>query len=199
MQKILVLLDEKTLFCENISKIIEKLTMEYFVKLCFEIYDENEDVLSLENKLNNKQYIYDIQKLIDDIDILFIPFVTFELFKNLQDVNYDNAFVEAVIYAVSQNKNVFFLEKQFKNNGYFGKIQSKRQHLLNEMGFTSCKIEDIKQICKISNVKKIYTQEDILDLISKGIKTLDIKKGDILTALAKDIANENNILIMGSE
>lgn len=191
-----------------LSKLIK---MKCNIKMCVEIdhYDDNSEIEGMFTT-SNHEVVNDVEELVNNYSIIFIPTISLELLEQLKNVNTDNLSVYLLILALSKRKKVILLDSaiditESDNKPYFIRSTiNKRFETIRSMGIKIVKLSElcsyIKSIqCNDLKANNIISEKDIITLFNKGVRKIFQNPKDIITPLAKDFAKENNIRIIKGE
>lgn len=185
--------------------------MKCNIKMCVEMnyYDDNSEI---EDKFttSNHKFVNDIEELVNNYSIIFMPTISLELLDQIKNVNTDNLMAYLLLFALSKRKKVILLDSaidiiESDDKPYFIRSTiNKRFETMRSMGINIVKLSELCDYIKsiqFDDLKKnnIISEKDIITLFNNGVREIFQNPKDIITPLAKDFAKENNIRIIKGE
>ncbi len=185
--------------------------MKCNIKMCVEMnyYDDNSEI---EDKFttSNHKFVNDIEELVNNYSIIFMPTISLELVDQIKNVNTDNLMAYLLLFALSKRKKVILLDSaidiiESDDKPYFIRSTiNKRFETMRSMGINIVKLSELCDYIKsiqFDDLKKnnIISEKDIITLFNNGVREIFQNPKDIITPLAKDFAKENNIRIIKGE
>lgn len=204
--RILILWEDSFSVHKEAVEAVRKLMDMYPVRLCIDtMFSSQKDISYFETGNQYvEDYYQDMESLINGCNGVFIPYISKRLITELKWMNYDSPFCCAVMMSICRNIRVWTpCYYGFEgHNPFINAEMNKNKLLLKNLGIEFIDLKNISHLVPskpLDYKKRIITENDVIELNTKGINQLQLLQMDVLTPLAADYLKEKNIIVIRSD
>lgn len=197
LDKILIVWDSKGVGMKRAIQVIESLQSHFRLQLCV-LEEDICDIYENGLELQNGTYVIDMEDLLFDTSLILLPMVSDALLHDLEIGNTENLIVNVIMEALCKEIPVKVLASVRESLSGKGagviSYKNKRRQIFHTFGIDIIDGEETEIKVTTSSIPKnsdyIITEEDILQFVNDEINEVHLKRGGLITPLARDTAKK---------